>query len=163
MLAFVSLIAILALTTRLVTFLETNGPVPPDLSIPDAVPRIAKETPRKAVLAIKDLKVLPTKANGKAWDVFGGLPDLKIVVRNNSSGQVFSSPKRMDTLHATFNADAFQIVEGDVVSLEVWDCDVKCDDLVGNSSFTVTRELLEQRHLSLAFAQVQAVVLEFRH
>ena len=64
------------------------------------------------------------KANGKSWDVFGGSPDIKVVI----DGETFYSPtKCKDRYRCTMEFTSVK----DKWYIEVYDKDLQSDDLIG--------------------------------
>jgi hypothetical protein len=63
---------------------------------------------------------------------------------------------------AVFDEDAISVAEGDRVSIGVWDKDVAADDRVGVTKLTVTRAMLDEGRVVLAFEQVRSLELRFR-
>ena len=69
--------------------------------------------------------VKSTKANGKAWDAFGGKPDPYIIV----DGRSYKAQKCKNKFVC-----AFQVSGHGTVNVAVWDKDVARDDFVGQTS-----------------------------
>jgi len=64
------------------------------------------------------------KANGKSWDIFGGSPDIKIVVEGKP---YYSLVKCKDTYRCTIEF----VSTTDKWYIEVYDKDLQSDDLIG--------------------------------
>ncbi len=143
-----------------------RAPVPP--TTPAAAP-VREAAPvaagtRDVVLVVRSARAQPTKANGKRWDAPGRfeLPDLYVTVRNLTTGEFFRSAVRNDTLFAQFDVPAVRVKEGDLLHVRVMDKDIRFDDLVGEQTVRVTREMLAQRELDWSFGQVKSLRLELR-
>ena len=79
------------------------------------------------------INIADKKANGKSWDMFGGPPDIKVVI----DGQVyFSAVKCQDTYRCTIEF----ISTTDKWYIEVYDKDIQNDDLVGKGDCKVGEE-----------------------
>lgn len=118
---------------------------------------------KHAKVFIKTVQVQPTKADGKKWDAYPfELPDLKVRIRNRTTGQVFQTPVKQDCLKATFNTPAVHVSEGDDIEITVWDNDLQFDDLVGRYSTKITAEMLKAQDLDLSFGQVLSLQIQLQ-
>src|ERR1700750_155032 len=72
------------------------------------------------------LQVQETKANGSAWDVGGGKPDLMILVSNERSGKTFISKVAKDTYAVEFDPKTriLDVEDGDILDFLVLDEDL---------------------------------------
>jgi len=126
-------------------------------------PAAAKAEMLRAVVVVGTVEVLPTKADGRRWDVgAGGLPDPRVTVVNMTQKVRRSTAMVADTLKAEFNAETVGVREGDELYFRVEDVDVQFDDLIGEYRFRVTREMIEEGELELSFAQVKRLTLRFK-
>lgn len=118
---------------------------------------------KHAKVIVKSVQVQPTKADGKKWDAPPcELPDLKVRIRNRTTGQVYQSPVKQDCLKATFDAPAIYVSQGDDLEISVLDNDLQFDDLVGRYATKVTAEMLKAQDIDLSFGQVLSLHLEFQ-
>lgn len=118
---------------------------------------------KHAKVFIKTVQVQPTKADGRKWDAYPyELPDIKVRIRNRTSGQVFQTPVKQDCLKATFNTPAIYVSEGDDVEITVWDNDLQFDDLIGRYSTKITAEMLKAQDLDLSFGQVLSLQIQLQ-
>jgi hypothetical protein len=119
--------------------------------------------PLRAVLVVGTVEVMPTKADGKRWDVgIEGLPDPHVTVVNKTQNVRRTTDVINDTLKAVFNVDTVPVQEGDELYLRVVDVDVQFDDLIGEHRFRVTREMIEQGEMELKFGQVKRMTIRFK-
>lgn len=125
---------------------------------------VEKRGDRKhAKVFVKTVQVQPTKASGKKWDTPPfELPDLKVRIRNRTTGQFFQTPVKQDCLSATFNLPAMYVGEGDDVEFSVLDNDLQFDDLIGTYTTKVTAEMLKVQTLDLSFGQVLSLQIELQ-
>lgn len=118
---------------------------------------------RHAKVLVQTVQVQSAKANGKKWDSPPyELPDLKVRIRNRTTGQFFQTPVKQECLSATFNSPAMYVGEGDELELSVWDNDIQFDDLVGTYSMKVTAEMLKVQDLDLSFGQVLSLKIQLQ-
>jgi len=134
-------------------------------ALPDAADEptpSAEAAPLRAVLVVGSVKVAPTKANGKRWDVgINGLPDPCVLVVNRTQGSRHRTARADDTLEATFDARTVAVREGDEILVRVDDVDLQFDDLIGEHRFRVSREMIERGEIELSFGQVRRLTLRF--
>lgn len=114
---------------------------------------------RRVVLIVGSLEVKPTKANGKSWDAFNGLPDPSVTVENLTARSSYRTAKADDTLKATYDLRTVVVREGDEVRILVEDVDVQYHDAIGEHRLRVTTELLEKGEATLEFGQVKRLTL----
>jgi pimeloyl-ACP methyl ester carboxylesterase len=67
-----------------------------------------------------------------------------------------------DTLSPAWNADLVKVRPGQRVKIEVWDKDLKYDDLIGEHSFTFTKSKIERGSFGYRFGQVTWLYLNVR-
>jgi hypothetical protein len=120
-------------------------------------------------LVVKSGTIAKTKADGKAWDVGVGKtawpdPYVKIWVYEPDGGLADSGETTViwDTFTPAWNQEVATVTAGCKVKLEVWDKDVKYDDLIGKHEFKITADMLTKGELSLKFGQVEKLNLGFR-
>src|SRR5262249_12572593 len=117
----------------------------------------------RAMLVVGTVEVMPTKANGKPWDLgVEGLPDPHVTVVNKTQNVRRSTATINDTLKAEFNTETVPVHEGDELYLRVVDVDVQFDDLIGEHRFRVTRAMIEKGEMELKFAQVKRMTIRFK-
>ena len=75
------------------------------------------------------VEVKPTKANGKAWDVGGGAPDIMVEIYHKDLGRLKSSTSK-NTYKSTFEFDIRNITG--YIEVKVWDKDLMAHDLIGS-------------------------------
>ncbi|MBI3822697.1 MAG: alpha/beta hydrolase [Planctomycetes bacterium] len=122
------------------------------------------------VLVVKSATILPTKANGAAWDfpLVGtkALPDpyVKAWVYDSTGAQADYGETgiRWDTLGPIWNEDIVKAKAGQKIKIEVWDKDLKYDDLIGARSVTLTQGLIDKGSFILQFGQVKFLRLAVR-
>jgi hypothetical protein len=141
---------------------SARGPL--ELS-PTALPATlgtADDTVYEVYLA--SIEVHETKADGSAWDVGGGKPDLRIIMSNERSGKTFVSELAKDTYAVKFEPKVrvLDVVEGDILDNLVFDEDLLDHDLVGLSRKALTAGILGKKELDLSFGRVKQLRLEFQ-
>lgn len=121
------------------------------------------------LLVVKSATIAKTKADGKPWDIGVGKkawpdPYVKIWVYDADGGLADSGETSTiwDTFTPTWNQDAATVSEGCKIRLEVWDKDVKNDDLIGKHEFKLTADTIKKGDLTLRFGQVEKLHLAFR-
>lgn len=133
---------------------------PPRPAEPQAA--AGSHAPRSADLVVRTVLVTGRKADGRAWDVGNGLPDLKVrVERLGPPGGSATTPPVFDTTFAVINAKTIRVSEGDTIRVTVLDQDIAADDMVGTYEKTITAATLAERRVTWAFAQVIALEIEF--
>ena len=115
-------------------------------------------------LVLTVVKVKATTADGKAWDVNDGKPDLVVRIKNltDTSAKEFVSEEKTDTFSARYDQAAMLVVEGQRIQVEVIDKDAVDNDLIGRTSIEVTKEILTRGAADIGFGQVESLKLEFR-
>jgi hypothetical protein len=141
---------------------------------PEATPageqEVAQVTPRSerplVQIVIRNVKVLPTKSEskgGKAWDVFGGAPDLKVALINRATNSAYYTGVLKDTYSGDFDIAALWVREGDDILVRVIDEDFQFDDPIGEKTVQITPEVIEKGAIELtSFGQVESLRLEVR-
>jgi pimeloyl-ACP methyl ester carboxylesterase len=117
------------------------------------------------VLVAKSATIKATKANGMPWDfpLVGkkSLPDpyVKLWVYDKDGAHVDYGESGIvwDTLYPEWNREIAKVKAGQKIKVEVWDKDLKYDDLIGAKTFTLTAGLIEQGSFFHRFGQVQAL------
>ena len=116
------------------------------------------EEERDYTVVVKKVEVEKTKADGKAWDIDEGKPDLAVTVRNVSrpEDKEFTTKTRDDTFSADLNEPTtIKVRPGQTLEFEVTDKDVALGDTVGKVSKEMTAQVLEKGVLRLEkFGQV---------
>jgi hypothetical protein len=131
---------------------------PIEVVAPPSIPTGPATLPagRDYYLWVKLIEVAPQKSNGDAWDADGSGPDLRFVLWWNGN-QVFSSPKRPESLIAKWDlvgADVLELLKsgkldvesaiqapivrvdpGMTIAIEIEDADYTRDDLVARFEF----------------------------
>jgi pimeloyl-ACP methyl ester carboxylesterase len=121
------------------------------------------------LLVVKAATIAKTKADGKAWDIGVGKkawpdPYVKIWVYDADGGLADSgeTSTMWDTFTPAWNQDAATVAEGCKIRVEVWDKDLKNDDLIGKHEFKLTSDMIKKGELTLKFGQVEKLHLAFR-
>lgn len=109
-------------------------------------------------LVLDQVSVFSTKADGKAWDVGGGAPDLRVKITNLTTRESWTSSVAFDTYSFTFNRPSVRVQVGDLIEITVDDQDVLADDLIGRGTFRILAADAAGRRLALsAFGRVEYV------
>ena len=121
------------------------------------------------IVTVKSGTIAPTKANGRAWDAGWGqvaLPDpyVKLWVFDKDGAQVDYGETWYirNTLTTVWNKDIARAKVGQTIKIEVWDKDLKYDDLIGRYTFALTKEMANKGQVGLRFEQVHDLQLELR-
>ena len=117
----------------------------------------------EAVLIVGTIKVRSTKANGKAWDIAGGAPDLQVIVERTSKpkGEQHTTAVKQNVFEAAFNRKTMGVHEGDTIKIRVIDEDVGIDDEVGEVSRKISADDIKSKEVKIAFDQVDELILKF--
>ena len=111
-------------------------------------------------------EIQKTKADGSAWDINDGKPDLAVKVRNIDvkDSKAFTTKTKDDTFSAEFKEQTtVKVRPGQTVEFEVVDRDVALDDSAGKVSKKLTAEILNSGKLKLEkFGQVITLEVEFK-
>jgi hypothetical protein len=94
-------------------------------------------------VVINKVEIKKTKANGEAWDVNDGAPDLRVFVRNttNKDEKAFETKEKKDTYSAVFDEPAnFKVKKGQSIEIEVVDVDVAVNDQAGKTILELSDE-----------------------
>ena len=126
-------------------------------------PAQAQGPPRKSAdIIVHSVKVHTTKKGGDPWDLLGGAPDLKVLIRKTDKGGAkHTTEVKKDTFDASFGERTVRVSVGDEIEVIVYDEDEKVDDKVGGKKVTVTEEMLRNREVKWEFDRVIALALEF--
>lgn len=103
---------------------------------------IEVQATEKPTLRTITIDVAEKKANGKSWDMFGGSPDIKVVIDKQP---YYSLAKCRDTYRCTISFTS----QKDKWYIEVYDKDLQNDDLIGKG------ECEEGERCSLGLAKVE--------
>jgi pimeloyl-ACP methyl ester carboxylesterase len=121
------------------------------------------------LLVVQSATIAKTKADGKPWDLGVGKkawpdPYVKIWVYDADGGLSDSGETATiwDTFTPAWNHEAATVTEGCKIRLEVWDKDLKYDDLIGKYEFKLTADTIKHGELTLKFGQVEKLHLVFR-
>ena len=114
-------------------------------------------------VSLVSLQVEETKANGSAWDVGGGKPDLMLIVSNERSGKTVITKVAKDSYSVAFDpkARALEVEDGDILDILVLDEDILDSDIVGISRKAITGGVLANKELDLSFGRVRQLRLAF--
>src|SRR5947209_6560312 len=118
------------------------------------------------LLVMKSGTIADTKADGRAWDLGFGKkawpdPYVRVRVHDKDGAQVDFGETFVvyDTFTPVWNKEVATVRAGQRVHVEVWDKDLKYDDLIGRHEFVLTEELLAKRTFTLQFGQVKALLV----
>lgn len=116
----------------------------------------------EAKIRVGRCSVFSTKANGRAWDSFGGKPDLMVFV---SKKEVFGRDIRTTTKRNTYSADFNEVTAtvsvGDAVRISVFDDDASNDDIIGRVDLVISQEFFNAGYLEIGqFGRVSKLVLK---
>ncbi len=117
--------------------------------------------PKQYDVIVHSLKVHTTKANGAAWDILGGAPDLKVTV--TKLGKFKSSHTtqvKRDVFEALIDEKTVRVSEGDEIELHAIDEDVNLDDTIGKKTIKITKEMLQEGEAKLTFDRVILLLLK---
>jgi preprotein translocase subunit YajC len=120
--------------------------------------------PRRYTIQVHRVDVRETKADGKAWDVLGGAPDLQIRAWA-STQQILLSQKFQDTFTLDFHEDplqseSFDLRAGEAVGLQVTDLDLQANDKIGVINIPISARLESGvRTFRLSAGQIQEIVV----
>lgn len=132
------------------------------LVLVDRQPAAAEDKDTAYTVVVKKVQVKETKADGSAWDIDNGRPDLAVTVRNTSDKDQkdFTTKTRDDTFSAEFDEPTtIKVRPGQTLEFEVLDKDVAVSDTIGKVRKEMTAEVLGKGTLKLEkFNQV--IVLE---
>jgi pimeloyl-ACP methyl ester carboxylesterase len=130
-------------------------------------PRAIADT---VVLVVKSATIAATKANGAPWDfpLVGrkSLPDpyVKLWVYDKDGAHVDYGETTVawDTLSPVWNKDIAKVKAGQRIKVELWDKDLKYDDLIGRQTFTLTERLIEKGSFIHRFDRVKYLRFDVR-
>jgi len=81
-----------------------------------------------------EVKVKPTKANGKSWDILNGAPDIMIKIYHPDLGE-------MDSIMFKNSFEAIYVFDIENISgeieVEIWDRDIIEHDLIGKCKIDI--------------------------
>lgn len=149
-------------TTMLVTSAVSNGTALGQPWTATGEVLLARSMSRSRVV-IRQVRVLPTKQNGRNWDsILSRDPDLKVSLDHH--GTVFYTDVMRNTLEADFQAESpLWVSVGDRIALKVMDRDrTNRDDLIGQKTIKITEDMILRGSVDIpAFGQVTSLRLEF--
>src|SRR5262245_39574530 len=127
-----------------------------------SVPADDKPEPKKTddkvwTVVVHRVEVEKTKANGEAWDINNGKPDLVVIVRNISDKdqKEFQTKEATDTFTAEYDAPTTIKARADqTLEFEVVDKDVALNDQIGKVQRKVGTELKEGKSKLEKFGRV---------
>ena len=128
--------------------------------------RIAAADEDAYTVIIKKVEVKTTKADGSAWDVDNGKPDLAVKVRNYSEkgSKTFTTKTKDDTFSAEFDEPTtVKFRKGQTLEFEVVDVDVAVNDSIGKLSKDMGDDLIKKGKLAFEnFGQVIRLEIEVK-
>lgn len=108
---------------------------------------------------LESVAVKTTTADGKAWDPFGGAPDLKVIITRAGLRDI--STVKKNVFAATFNRTSLRVKEGDEIEIVVWDNDPGKDDFIGSTKIVITASFLRKGSAEFTFNRVTSLRLKF--
>ncbi len=121
------------------------------------------------VLVAKSATIAPTKANGAAWDfpLIGkkSMPDPYVkawVYDKGAQTDYGETAVAWDTLTPVWNKDLVTVKAGQRLLIEVWDKDLKYDELIGRHRFNLTEKMIDKGWFDFTFDQVRFIRFEVR-
>ena len=122
----------------------------------------AGDSGKEYTIVVKRVEVKKTKADGSAWDIMDGAPDLFVRVSNVSvkGSKSFDTEVKDDTYTAEFNTPTnIKFVPGQTVRFEVIDKDIAANDEVGKADVELSEKVIKDGTVRISnFGQV--IVLE---
>jgi hypothetical protein len=140
---------------------ETHTVFRPEFKAEPTINIIPTPAKKAADIILRSVEVYSTDANGAVWDE-SGPPDLKVYIRNQTTGESFTSSKVQDSTSAEYNQKAIRVNEGDTVVFKVIDADVFDDDTIGTYSKEFTERTLALGTANWSFGRVASLVMEFQ-
>jgi translation initiation factor IF-1 len=127
---------------------------------------IPRESRQRVRILVGAVQVLPTKGaseQGKSWDIWDGLPDLKVALINRNTDSAFYTGVAPNTLSADFNTPALWVREGDRIRVQVIDEDPRYSDIIGEKTVQITPEAIAEGSVRLlSFGQVESLLLQIQ-
>lgn len=120
------------------------------------------------VLIARSGTILDSKASGSGWDVWpvtAPEPFVKISVFENVKHEQVDYGETnyaRDTYTPIWNKDIAKVFEGDLIKIEVWDKDLRYDDLISKYSFTLSRSMIDKKIFTVRFGRVHELRFELR-
>lgn len=126
----------------------------------------AGDSSTQYTLTIKKVDVKKTKADGSAWDIMDGAPDLFVRVSNDSvkDSKAFDTKVHDDIYTTDFNTPtSVRFNPGQTLFFEVYDKDIAANDLVGKVTCEMTEKVIKQGKIRLEnFGQVIYLDIEVK-
>jgi hypothetical protein len=115
-------------------------------------------------VVLKAVKVAATKANGQAWDVNDGRPDIVVSMKNASdrTQKEIVTDEKTDVVEATYDAGMVLVSAGQKLTIKVEDKDLAANDLIGETTYEVNADTLKKGKVTLNFGKVTDLTIEFR-
>src|SRR5262245_54932729 len=121
-----------------------------------------KDTAEYTII-IKKVEVHKTKADGSAWDIMDGKPDLVVKVQNTSvaDSKPFQTKEETDSFTADYNTPTdIKVKLGQNLRFTVLDKDIAADDEIGVHNMELTKKHVDIGKLRIEnFGRV--IFLEF--
>ncbi len=119
-----------------------------------------KKEPVEVIFTLKSAEIAPKKENKKSWDLSFGKwskPDVYVIISTGKT-TILKSEVAKNTLTPHWKISKIvKISPKDIIEIQVWDKDIKKDDLVGKKLITLS-ELVKAKELS--FGQVKKLILQ---
>jgi Ca2+-dependent lipid-binding protein len=111
-------------------------------------------------LYIKGGVIKSKKAGGADWDALGGKPDAfveaSILGERQAVVATKNSSTKQNTLKPDWNESVLEVNIGDEIRIRIYDEDLQVNDLIGEYSFTVTKQMVGSGDQSTSFGQVES-------
>lgn len=117
-------------------------------------------------IIVKKVEVKTTKADGAAWDINDGKPDLSVSVRNvdEKDSKAYKTKTKDDVTSADVDeTTTVKVRPGQTIEFEVLDVDAAVNDSAGKVSKELDAATLKSGKLKLEkFGQVIVLEIEFK-
>jgi len=144
--------------------LVADSTVARDLKRVIATKEPGDDVKRQATLVIGSVKTATTRASGTTWEraCWISTPDPKVViVKQGKTTERHTTKVKQDVCQATYNETAFEVEEGDLLHIWVYDDDCICDDEIGEAIVQVSDRMIADGAVNWSFGQVVSLRMKF--